>query len=182
MRNGRRVFAALIALSLGTLACGLGGAPPMEEQQEMQEQAGDVQQQNGADAAYSPTRDECPVVTTDEVTAVTGLGVTALSTTETPEALLCTIGLEGGAGFRIQVTMSGGSEREGTSYESLMSLAVGEGSAVDGPWDEGMYFPETGLIFHTATNVVWIDIKNNQDSAMQVGTAVAGRLPYTMGG
>lgn len=180
----------MTTLALGALACGLGGPGPAGEVQEqveaVQEQVESaqeqVEEQSGAPDAGSPLMDECPVAATADIEAATGSGVAVVQTVDTPDALLCSIGLEDGSVFQIQVTMSGGGGERTGAYESLLNNAMGEGSAVDGPWDEGMYFPDTGLIFRTAENVVWINLGDNQAAAVQLGSAVVGRLPYTVGG
>jgi hypothetical protein len=179
MRIGNRVFVAVVVLSLGTLACGLGGA--VGELQEVQEQVEAVQDQVDAVQAQDDGSgggmgfgEECPLVTTAEVEAATGSSVVGSTTVDTSESMHCSFGLESESFFQIQVTDAG--ENVANVYQNLLNNAVGEGSEVDGPWEAGMFFPSSGLMFRTTTDVVWISM-DNQNAAVQVGSAVAGRLP-----
>jgi hypothetical protein len=181
---GNRVFAAVMALSLGTLACGLGGAvgelQEVQDQVEaVQDQLDDFQAQDDASGAGAAFGQECPVVTTAEVEAAAGSSVVGSTSVDTSESLHCSFGLEGENFFQIQVTDAG--EDVTSVYQRLLNNALGEGSEVEGPWEAGMYFPDSGLMFRMTTNVVWINL-DDQSAAVQVGSAVAGRLPYTPSG
>lgn len=186
MRVERRVLVAVVAVSLAVLACSLGGAAgELQEVQEgveaVQEMAEAVEGQESAPGAGSPLGDECPVVSSAEIEAATGLSVVGATTVNAPQALHCSFALEGETFFQLQVTGGGSEEEVGDAYQSLVNNAVGDGSAVDGPWEAGMFFPSSGLMFRTASNVVWINLQD-QNAALQVGSAVAGGLPYTPGG
>lgn len=139
----------------------------------MQDQVDAVQDQDDASGEGTAFWEECPLVTTTEVEAATGSNVVGATTVDTSESLHCSFGLEGENFFQIQVTDAG--ENVANVYQQLLNNALGEGSEVDGPWEAGMFFPASGLMFRTTTDVVWISM-DNQNAAVQVGSAVAGRL------
>lgn len=200
MGEGRSVLVAVMAMSLGMLACSLPGiAGDVQEVQEQVEAVQDMaekleEQAAPADAAQEESESqqgqddapesgalpggECPVLTSADVEAATGSSVMFATSAPTSEALHCSFALEGEVFFQLTVMdgRSGGSVAD--EYQSLLNNAIGEGHEVDGPWEAGMFFPATGLIFRTSTNVVWINMQD-QAAAVQVGSAVAAHLPYS---
>ena len=52
---------------------------------------------------------------------------------------------------------------------------------MSGPWEQGLLYDGTGLVYQTGTNTV-IVLAADANAATQIGTTIAGRLPYTPGG